>query len=427
MSQYAASVRSKPLGDLAAYRLRALLRGSRLCSRPPPRATCRPARSIAYHQAVLEFVTAGESHGKGLHAIVSGFPAGVPIDSKALEALLKRRQGGYGRSVRQQMESDRAEFLSGVRKGITTGNPITLRVKNKASNLAKLPPVTRPRPGHADLAGVLKFGHDADARDVLERSSARETAVRTAVGGLCAQLLENFGVRCFGHVVRLGPVKFKRGALDVAARDASLFFSLDGVGDQQAKKAVDAAAQEGDTLGGVIEVVATGVPPGLGANVQADRRLDGRLAAALMAVPAMKGVEFGLGFEAARKPGSKVHDIIREGKGGVLSRPTNRAGGIEGGMSNGEPIVVRVAMKPLSTLRRPLESIDLKDGGRKDAHFERSDVTAVPAASVIAEAVTAIVLAQCWLEKFGSDSLTELERNVAGYYDSISRWWAPPA
>jgi len=376
---------------------------------------------------VLEFVTAGESHGKGLHAIVSGFPAGVPIDANALQALLKRRQGGYGRSVRQKMESDRAAILSGVRKGITTGNPITLRVPNKASNLVKLPPVTRPRPGHADLAGVLKFGHDADARDVLERSSARETAVRTAVGGLCAQLLENFGVHCFGHVVRLGAVRFKRGPLDTETRASSPFFSVDPIADEAARKAVDAAAVAGDTLGGVIEVVATGVPPGLGANVQADRRLDGRLAGALMAIPAMKGVEFGIGFEVARKPGTKVHDVIREGKDGALSRPTNRAGGIEGGMSNGEPIVVRVAMKPLSTLRRPLESVDLASGGRKDAHFERSDVTAVPAASVIAESVTAIVLAQCWLEKFGGDSLTELQRNVAGYYDAISRWWRPPA
>jgi chorismate synthase len=238
-------------------------------------------------------------------------------------------------------------------------------------------------------------------------------------------LLGQFGVTCFGHVVRLGPVKFKSGPLDPEKCASSPFFSLDPIADKAARKAVDAAAQAGDTLGGVIEVVATGVPPGLGANVQADRRLDGRLAAALMAVPAMKGVEFGIGFEAGRKPGSKVHDVIREGKDGALLRPTNRAGGIEGGMSNGQPIVVRVAMKPLSTLRRPLESVDLQSGGRKDAHFERSDLTAVPAASVIAEAVTATVLAQCWIEKFGGDSLGELRRNVAGYYDAISRWWRP--
>jgi chorismate synthase len=374
---------------------------------------------------VLEYVTAGESHGKSLHAIVTGYPAGVQIDQRQLDAVLQRRQGGHGRSERQKMEHDRATILSGVRKGRTTGNPITLRVPNKASNLNKLPPVNRPRPGHADLAGVLKFGHDADARDVLERSSARETAIRTAVGGICAQLLQNFGVTCFGHVARIGAVKFKRNQLDPDARDSSPFFSLDPTADKQARKAVDAAAKQGDTLGGIIEVVATGVPPGLGSNGQADRRLDGRLAAALMAIPAMKGVEFGIGFEAAKKPGSKVHDVIRETKDGTLQRPTNRAGGIEGGMSNGAPIIVRVAMKPLSTLRKPLESVDLKQGGRKDAHFERSDVTAVPAASVIAEAVTAIVLAQCWLEKFGGDSLSELERNVAGYYDAISRWWRP--
>ncbi len=374
---------------------------------------------------MLEFVTAGESHGKSLHAIVTGFPVGVPIDSKALDALLRRRQGGYGRSVRQKMEVDRATFVSGVRNKRTTGNPITIRMPNKASNLAKLPPVTRPRPGHADLAGVLKFGHDADARDVLERSSARETAVRTAVGGLCQQLLAQFGIECFGHVARLGSVRFRSGDLDANAREASLFFSLDPEGDAKARALVDECAKQGDTLGGVIEVVATGVPPGLGANVQADRRLDGRLAQALMAVPAMKGVEFGIGFDAAKKRGSQVHDIVRERKDGTLQRPTNRAGGIEGGMSNGEPIIVRVAMKPLSTLRRPLESVDLKSGGRKDAHFERSDITAVPAASVIAEAVTAIVLAQALIEKFGGDSLTELQRNVAGYYDAISRWWRP--
>ena len=372
---------------------------------------------------MLEYVTAGESHGSALHAIVTGFPAGLKVDSPALTAFLTRRQGGYGRSARQKMESDRAKFLSGVRKGVTTGNPIALRVPNKANNLARLPPVHRPRPGHADLAGVFKFGHNADARDVLERSSARETAVRTAVGALCAQLLGTAGIDIFGHVVRLGPVRFKAGPLDADVRASSPFFSLDPAADRQAKQAVDACTREGDTLGGIVEVVATGVPPGLGSNGQADRRLDGRLAQALMAIPAMKGVEFGLGFETARKRGSRVHDVIREAKDGTLRRPTNRAGGLEGGMSNGQPLVVRVAMKPLSTLRRPLESVDLQKGGRSDAHFERSDVTAVPAASVIAEAVVAIVLAQAMLEKFGGDSLTELHGNLDGYRDSIRKWW----
>ncbi|MHC4940379.1 MAG: chorismate synthase [Planctomycetota bacterium] len=370
---------------------------------------------------MLEYVTAGESHGSALHAIVTGFPAGLKVDSKALNAFLQRRQGGYGRSVRQTMEQDKARFESGVRKGVTTGNPIALRVRNKASNLAKLPPVERPRPGHADLAGVLKFGHDADARDVLERSSARETAVRTAVGAMCAQLLGELGIELFGHVVRLGPVRFK--GTDRALRDASPFFSLDPRADREAKKAVDLCTKDGDTLGGVVEVIATGVPPGLGSNGQADRRLDGRWAQALMAIPAMKGVEFGIGFDAARKPGSKVHDVIRQKKDGTLKRPTNRAGGIEGGMSNGQPLIARVAMKPLSTLRKPLESVDLKRGGRKDAHFERSDITAVPAASVIAEAITAIVIAQAVSEKFGGDSLAELRRNYDGYLQSIQTWW----
>jgi chorismate synthase len=376
---------------------------------------------------VLEFVTAGESHGAGLHAILTGLPAGLRIDRAFLDGMLRRRQGGHGRSVRQKMETDRATLLSGVRRGRTTGNPITIRVRNKARTLSKLPPVERPRPGHADLAGLLKFGHEADARDVLERSSARETAVRTAVGGLCALFLREFGIDVFGHVVRVGKVRFKHGELDAAVRDKSPFHSLDPEGDRAAREAVDAAARAGDTLGGVIEVVATGAPPGLGSNVQADRKLEGRLAQALMAIPAMKGVEFGLGFAAASRPGSKVHDVIRETADGRLARPTNRAGGIEGGMTNGQPVVARVAMKPLSTLRRGLESVDLKRGGRKDAHFERSDVTAVPAASVIAEAAVAIVLAQAFCEKFGGDSMAEVRRNVEGYYAQLAPHWSPPA
>jgi chorismate synthase len=344
-----------------------------------------------------------------------------------LDALLRRRQGGYGRSVRQKLERDRATFLSGVRRGKTTGNPVTIRVPNKASNLSKLPPVHRPRPGHADLAGVLKFGHEADARDVLERSSARETAVRTAVGGMCLLLLREFGIEVFGHVVRLGKVRFKRGPLEAAVRDESPFHSLDPDGDKRAKALVDQATKAGDTLGGVIEVVATGVPPGLGSNAQVTQRIDGRLASALLAVPAMKGVEVGIGFEAASRPGSRVHDVIREGKDGRLVRPTNHAGGIEGGMTNGQPVVVRVAMKPLSTLRTPLESVDLKRGGRKDAHFERSDITAVPAAAVVCEASVAIILAQALREKFGGDSLREMRRNVEGFYAQVAPYWKPPA
>jgi chorismate synthase len=375
---------------------------------------------------MLEYVTAGESHGPGLHAILTGLPAGLRIDRAFLDDLLARRQRGYGRSVRQTLERDRAVLVTGTRRGRTTGNPITVRVNNRARTLSKLPAVNRPRPGHADLAGVLKFGHAADARDVLERSSARETAVRTAVGGLCALFLKEFGIEVFGHVVRLGAVRFKRGPIDAAVRDRSPFHSLDPGGDRKARAAVDAAKKAGDTLGGVIEVVATGVPPGLGSNVQVDRRLDGRLGAALLCIPAMKGVEVGLGFAAASRPGSRVHDGIREGKDGRLVRSSNRAGGIEGGMTNGQPVVVRAAMKPLSTLRRPLESVDLKHGGRKDAHFERSDITAVPAASVVCEAVVAIVLAHAFSEKFGGDSMVEVRRNVEGYYAQLRRYWAPP-
>lgn len=374
---------------------------------------------------MLEYVTAGESHGKGLYAVLSGLPAGLKIDRAFVDAMLARRQAGYGRSERQQMESDRALFESGVRGGATTGNPITIRVRNRVSNLDELPPVTRPRPGHADLAGVLKFGHGADARDVLERSSARETAVRTAVGATCALFLREFGVEVFGFLTRLGKVRFRAGQLDAAVRDASPFHSLDPERDPEARAAVDAAREAGDTLGGVIQVVATGVPPGLGANIQAGERIDGRLAAALLAVPAMKGVEIGLGFDAAARPGSKVHDRIRADEAGRVVRPTNHAGGIEGGMTNGQPVVARVAMKPLSTLRKPLESIDLKTGDRSDAHFERSDVTAAPSAVVICEAVTAIVLAQAFRSKFGGDSMTEVRRNYDGFVAQLGDRWLP--
>jgi chorismate synthase len=374
---------------------------------------------------VIGYVTAGESHGAGLLAIVSGVPAGLRIDRAFLDAMLARRQGGYGRSERQKIERDRATILSGARKGRATGNPITLRVRNRAHTLSKLPAVTRPRPGHADLAGVLKFGHPSDARDVLERSSARETAVRTAVGGLCALLLRELGVSVLGHVTRLGPVRFAAGAPDVTVRDASPFHSLDRKGDAKAKRAVDQAARAGDTLGGTLEVVATGVPPGLGSNAQAGDRLDARLGAALLAIPAIKGVEIGLGFGVASRRGSEVHDRIREGRDGRIVRPTNRAGGIEGGMSNGEPIVVRAAMKPLSTLRRALESVDLLEGGRKDAHFERSDVTAVPAAAIVCEASVAIVLAQAFAEKLGGDSLPEMRRNYEGYLAQLGGRWVP--
>ncbi len=369
---------------------------------------------------MLDYVTAGESHGPGLWAVVTGLPAGLPVEGAFLDALLARRQAGHGRSARQRIERDRAKLLSGVRRGKTTGNPITIRIANRARNLDSLPPVTRPRPGHADLAGVLKFGHEADARDVLERSSARETAVRTAVGGLAALFLRSFGITCFGHVVRLGPVRFRPGPLDAGRRDQSPFHSLDPAGDAEARRSVDAAAAAGDTLGGIVEVVATGLPPGLGSNLQAGQRLDGRLAAALMAIPAMKGVEIGLGFLAAGRPGSRVHDRIRRGRDGSWLRPTNRAGGVEGGMTNGQPLVVRAAMKPLSTLRRALESVDLKTRARSDAHFERSDVTAVPAASVIAEAVVAFVLAQAFREKFGGDSMREVRRNLEGYLAQIA-------
>lgn len=370
---------------------------------------------------MLSYVTAGESHGKALYAIVTGLPAGLPIDRRLLDGALRRRQGGYGRSERQAIERDRAEILSGARGGRTTGNPVTLRIRNRAGGT--FAPVVRPRPGHADLAGVLKFGHEADARDVLERSSARETAARVAAGALAAMLLREFGIDVHGYVVALGRVKFKSRAFSASLRDASPFHSLDPEADARAKREVDAAARRGDTIGGVVEVVASGAPPGLGSNAQAPERLDARLAAALLSIPAIKGMEIGMGFAAASRPGSRVHDAVRF-DGGRIVRPTNRAGGTEGGMSNGEPLVVRAAMKPLSTLRKPLESVDLRTRARSDAHFERSDVTAVPAASVVCEAAVAFVVAQAMREKFGGDSLPEMHRNYDGYRGAIGPLWS---
>ena len=380
----------------------------------------------------FRFTTAGESHGRGLVGILEGIPAGLPVSAERINAELKRRMGGYGRGARMKIESDQIEWLAGVRAGETLGSPIAMLVWNRdwehwqdvmapeadAPATERRRQVTRPRPGHADLAGSLKYDRQ-DARDILERASARETVARVACGAVCKVLLEQFGVEVGSHVVELGGVTAKYHAplptpLNQAA-DASPVRCLDPTAEQEMIARIDAAKAAGDTLGGVVEVIALGAPVGLGSHVSWDAKLDGRLAQALMSIPAVKGVELGLGFEAARRKGSEVHDEILPG----LSRATNRAGGTEGGMTTGEPLVARVAMKPISTLMSPLRTVDLKTGGAAQAQSERSDVTAVPAMGVIAEAMVSLVLAQALLEKFGGDALSETKRNFAGYVAQV--------
>ncbi|MDF1503957.1 chorismate synthase [Roseisolibacter sp. H3M3-2] len=384
----------------------------------------------------LHFTTAGESHGPALVAVLEGVPAGLPLLAEHVDADLARRQQGYGRGRRMQIETDRAEFLSGVRAGETVGSPIAMLVRNSdwknwqdvmdpAPREGDPDPrrrsLTRVRPGHADLTGVLKYDR-ADARDILERASARETTMRVAAGAICRRLLDELGVRIGSHVVHLGGVDVEVAELppDVnAVADASAVRVLDPSAEAEIVGRIDEAKRAGNTLGGIVEVVATGLPVGLGSHVSWDRKLDGRLGQAMLSIPAVKGVEIGLGFEAARRRGSDVHDEIALAPGrersGNVRRLTNRAGGLEGGMTNGEPLLVRVAMKPISTLMRPLQTIDVRSAEPAAAAAERSDVTAVPAMGVIAEAMAAFVLAQAVLEKFGGDSLGELRRNVEGY------------
>ena len=380
----------------------------------------------------FRFTTAGESHGRGLVAVLEGIPAGLPLSAERVNVELKRRMGGYGRGARMKIEADQIEWLAGVRAGETLGSPIAMLVWNRdwehwqdvmapeadAPGGERRRQVTRPRPGHADLAGSLKYDRQ-DARDILERASARETVARVACGAVCKVLLEQFGVEVGSHVVELGGVTAKyRSPLPAplnAASDSSPVRCLDPDAEKEITARIDAAKAAGDTLGGVVEVVALGVPVGLGSHVSWDAKLDGRLAQALMSIPAVKGVELGLGFEAARRKGSEVHDEILPG----LARATNRAGGTEGGMTTGEPLVARVAMKPISTLMSPLRTVDLKTGAPAQAQSERSDVTAVPAMGVIAEAMLALVLAQALLEKFGGDALSETKRNFAGYLAQV--------
>ena len=380
----------------------------------------------------FRFTTAGESHGRGLVGILEGIPAGLPVSAADVDVELKRRMGGYGRGARMKIESDHIEWLSGIRAGETLGSPIAMLVWNRdwehwqdvMAPEADDPKgerrrqVTRPRPGHADLAGSLKYDR-SDARDILERASARETVARVACGAVCKKLLREFSIEIGSHVAELGGVIAKYHSplpTPINERaDQSPVRCLDKDAEAEMIRRIDAAKAAGDTLGGIVEVIALGVPVGLGSHVSWDTKLDGRLAQALMSIPAVKGVELGLGFEAARRKGSEVHDEILPG----FARATNRAGGTEGGMTTGEPIVARVAMKPISTLMSPLKTVDLKTGGPAQAQSERSDVTAVPAMGVIAEAMLAIVLVEALLEKFGSDALSELKRNLEGYLAQV--------
>lgn len=390
---------------------------------------------------MLRFVTAGESHGQALVAWISGLPAGLRVDFEFVTGELHRRQLGYGRGGRQTIEKDRAEAIAGIRHGHTIGAPVALRIENRDwANWELALPVedapefenekralTAPRPGHADLAGALKFNQH-DARYVLERASARESAARTAAGALAKLLLAEFGIRVLSHVVRVGSVALERDATwpeieAVCAKLESLFRCVDAGLETRMRETVDIARREGDSVGGVFEVVAHGVPPGLGTHAQWDEKLDGRLAAAVMSLQAVKAVEIGAGVANAAVFGSTVQDEIGyDSAARRFVRGSNRAGGIEGGITNGEDVVLRGYLKPISTLRRPLETADLVTKEAVKAAYERSDVCVVPAAGVAAEAMVAFVLAQAFLEKFGGDSLEETRRNYEGYAKQLDQF-----
>jgi chorismate synthase len=359
---------------------------------------------------MLRYLTAGESHGPALTAIVEGFPSGVPLDTAPIDRELERRQGGYGRGKRQKLETDRILIDSGVYHGITTGGPITLRLINNDAKLERLVEPAAPRGGHIDLAGAINY--QTGIRQVLERASARETALRVAVGGLAKLLLRELGITVFGYVCELGGIAAPPLSLDPAVRDASPVYTLNPAADPAIIAAIDAAREAGDTLGGIVESIVTGCPIGLGSHAQWDRKLDARLAAAVMSIQAIKAVEIGLGIDAARRPGSKVMDPIRyepdhtpDDRRFGFRRPTNNAGGIEGGTSNGEPIVVRSAKKPISTLAARGPSINMATKAPQPAAYERSDVCAVPAASVIVENVVAFEIAAAVVEKYVGTSL----------------------
>jgi chorismate synthase len=369
---------------------------------------------------MLKYSTAGESHGKSLLALVDGFPAGLTIDESFINHELRLRQGGYGRGGRQKLEQDTVNILSGVLQSVTLGSPIALQIVNNDYKLERLKELERPRPGHADLTGAIKYL--GSIRGVLERSSARETAARVAAGALARLLLREFGIQSVSYVVELGQMQLGTQGTEGlsvgelrALRDQSSIYSVRPQSDPEAEAYIDQMAQEGDTLGGVVEVRVEGLPFGLGTHAQWDRKLDGRLAQAVMAVQAIKGVEIGMGFEAARKRGSQVHDPIHHDPSlahlphlGYV-RPTNNAGGLEGGMTNGQALVLRAAKKPISTLRKPLDSIRMEDKQPHRANYERSDVCAISAAAIIVEHVVAFEIATALVDKFGGDSLVEMK------------------
>ena len=383
----------------------------------------------------LRFITGGESHGAALTAILDGMPAGLRVTREAIDAQLARRQQGYGRGDRMKIETDRVEVLSGLRFGETLGSPITLQVVNRdfANWTERMDPfgvpagskVTAVRPGHADLTGVLKYDR-LDARDILERSSARETTMRVAVGAVCRQLLAAVGVTVASHVTEIGGVTVDRAAIrdeDIGMTNSDDLNCCDPAAEIRMKDRIDEAQAAGDTLGGVFEVVVRGLPVGLGSHTQWDARLDGKLAGALMSIQAIKGVEIGAGFACAHLPGSEIHDGLYMGTDGRPYRRTNHAGGLEGGMTNGETLIVRAAMKPIPTLMAPLKTVDLATGKEVSASKERSDACAVPAASVVGEAMASYVLADAICTQFHADSMTDLKESLAAYRARLERVW----
>ena len=384
----------------------------------------------------LRYITAGESHGPALIAVIEGLPAGLDISQDLINQDLSRRQQGYGRGGRMNIEADKVEILSGVRFGKTIGSPLTVQVVNRdwknwtermsvapLENYEKIVKVTQPRPGHVDYAGAMKYGFD-DMRNVLERASARETTMRVLVGSIAKQLLKQFDVDIIGYIISIGDVSSPAIPESVTIpqireiTEVSPFRCYYPQREPDMKSAVDAAKRAGDTLGGIFEVIADHLPVGLGSYVQWDRKLDGKIAQAVMSIQAIKGVEIGMGFHGAKSPGSMVHDPIYQ-ENHVIKRRSNHAGGLEGGVTNGQRLVVRAAMKPIATLMKALESVDMNTMESTKATVERSDVCAAPAAAVIAEAVVAIELAKAFQDKFGSDSLDEMKRNYLSYLDNL--------
>lgn len=380
---------------------------------------------------MLRYLTAGESHGQGLIGILDGYPAGIKVSAAEINKDLARRQVGYGRGNRMQIENDKAEILSGVRWGRSLGGPISLLIKNKdwlnwqkAMSISSeyedsVSQVTKPRPGHADLSGLIKYCHK-DIRNILERASARETAIRVAIGAVCKLLLKEFNIKIISHVTEIGGVGIDRMKLkldDIQKKaESSLLRCADKDAEKKMIKRVDSAKRSGDSLGGVFEVIVANPPIGLGSHTQWDRKINARLSNAIMSIQAIKGVEIGLGFEAAKRFGSDVHDeIFYDNRAKRFYRKTNNAGGIEGGMTNGEEIIIRAAMKPIPTLMKPLRSVDIFTKKPFKASIERSDVCAVPAAGIVGEAVVAFEIANAMIEKFGGDSLSEMMRNYNGY------------